>query len=266
MQGLSAAVFGFASTRSLAWGIASAWRAAGASVTVGIQSERFRGALLAATADWQLPPHIVVCDVGEDASIAAAFDAIGAHHGGVLHALAHSVAFAPASAMRAPLLATSREDFLAAHSISAYSLLPLARGAAPLMARGPGPSGSGSGSGGGGSILALSYLGSQRAAPNYRVMGAAKASLEACARGLAAELGPQGIRVNVLSVGPVPTLAARGIADFHALSEHAAARAPLGRGVALPEVGSAAVFLGGPASCGITGQTIYVDAGFSAVV
>jgi enoyl-[acyl-carrier protein] reductase I len=255
MQGLNAAVFGFASTRSLAWGIASAWAAAGARVSVGIQSERFQGALEAATAAWPVPPHIVVCDVSEEASLASAFAALAQHHGGCLHALAHSIAHAPSQAMRAPLLQTSRSDFLAAHSVSAYSLLAMARLAAPLM---PLPAG--------GSILALSYLGATRAAPSYRVMGPAKASLEACARGLAAELGPQGIRVNVLSVGPVNTLAARGIADFQALSQHAAARAPLGRGVTLQEVGQAAVLLGSPAGSGITGQTLYVDAGFSAVV
>jgi enoyl-[acyl-carrier protein] reductase I len=251
----SAAVFGFASTRSLAWGIAQAWAEAGASVTVGIQSERFRPALEAATRGWRAPAHIVECDVNDEGAIEAAFSSIRAHHGGRLDALVHSIAFAPASAMRAPLLATSRADFLSAHATSAYTLLPLARAAAPLLA-----------AGGGGSILALSYLGAQRAAPNYRVMGAAKASLEACARGLAAELGAQGTRVNILSVGPVNTLAARGIADFPELAAHAAARAPLGRGVTLEEVGAAAVALGGAAGRGVTGQTIFLDAGFSAVV
>jgi enoyl-[acyl-carrier protein] reductase I len=254
MAGLHAAVFGFASTRSLAWGIAGAWHAAGASVTIGIQSERFRGALEAATRAWPAPPHVVTCDVCDDASLDAAFAAIAGRSGGALHALAHSVAFAPAAAMRAPLLRTSRADFAAAHDASAYSLLALAARAEPLLAAAS-PRGS---------VLALSYLGAARAAPSYRVMGAAKASLEACARGLAAELGPRGIRVNVLSVGPVPTLAARGIADFQALSEAAAARAPLQRGVTLEEVGRAAVFLS--TASGVTGQTLYVDAGLSAVV
>lgn len=198
------AVFGFASRRSLAWGIAAAWARAGAAVTVGIQSERFRGALERAAADWREPPHVVVCDVADDASVAAAIDAVGAARGGVLHALAHSVAFAPAAAMRAPLLDTSRADFLLAHSVSAYSLVALARAAAPLLERG----------GGGASITALSYVGATRAVGAYRVMGAAKASLEATARALALELGPRGVRVNVISAGPVDTLAARGIAGF----------------------------------------------------
>lgn len=199
----SCAVFGFASTRSIAWGIAEAWAAAGALLTVGIQSERFRPALAAATAGWAAPPHTVVCDVSSDADIEAAFHSIGAARGGALHAVAHSVAFAPARAMRAPLLDTARDDFLAAHSVSAYSLLALSRGALPLMR-----------AAGGGSVIALSYLGAARAARNYRVMGAAKASLEACARGLAVELAPLHVRVNVISPGPVNTLAARGIEGF----------------------------------------------------
>ena len=197
------AVFGFASTRSLAWGVAEAWHAAGASLTIAVQSPRFLPALAAATAAWPAPPQALVCDVASDAELEAAFAAIAAAHGGKLHALAHSLAFAPAAAMRAPLLHTARADFLQAHAISAYSLLPMARGALPLMR-----------AAGGGSILALSYLGATRAARNYRVMGAAKASLEACARGLAAELGPEGVRVNVISPGPINTLAARGIEGF----------------------------------------------------
>jgi enoyl-[acyl-carrier protein] reductase I len=197
------AVFGFASTRSIAWGIAEAWSAAGASLTIGVQSERFLPALRAATSGWPAPPHAVVCDVASDADIEAAFLAIGAAHGGRLHAVAHSVAFAPSRAMRAPLLDTARDDFLAAHSVSAFSLLALSRGALPLLR-----------AAGGGSVVALSYLGATRAARNYRVMGAAKASLEACARGLAVELAPERVRVNVISPGPVNTLAARGIESF----------------------------------------------------
>ena len=203
LAGKACAVFGFASTRSLAWGIAEAWSAAGASLTIGIQSERFRPALQAATAGWPAAPHTVVCDVANDADMEDAFGSIGATHGGLLHALAHSVAFAPSRAMRAPLLDTARDDFLAAHSVSAYSLLALSRGALPLFR-----------AAGGGSVVALSYLGATRAARNYRVMGAAKASLEACARGLAVELAAHCVRVNVVSPGPVNTLAARGIEGF----------------------------------------------------
>ena len=284
------AVFGFASTRSIAWGIAEAWSAAGASLTIGVQSERFLPALRAATSGWAAPPHVVVCDVASDADIEAAFLAIGAAHGGRLHAVAHSVAFAPSRAMRAPLLDTARDDFLAAHSVSAFSLLALSRGALPLLR-----------AAGGGSVVALSYLGAARAARNYRVMGAAKASLEACARGLAVELAPERVRVNVISPGPVNTLAARGIESFtvrgrgradeekraaylksasrpslpptptppsppvQELREATAARAPLGRDVTPREVGEAATFLASDGAAAITGQTLYVDGGYSAV-
>lgn len=172
-------------------------------MTVAIQSDRFRSALEKAAAGWARPPHIVACDVTRDEDIDAAFAAIAERHGGKLHALAHSLAFAPAAAMKNPLLETTRADFALAHGISAYSLIALARGAAPLMD-----------AAGGGSVMALSYLGAARAAPSYRVMGPAKASLEATARGLAAELGPRGIRVNCISAGPIDTLAARGIAGF----------------------------------------------------
>lgn len=255
LSGRSCAVFGFASTRSLAWGIASSWRAAGARVSIGIASERFRGALDRATADWPHRPHVVVCDVTSDASVVAALDSVGAAHDGRLHALAHSVASAPTAAMRAPLLETTRADFLAAHDVSAYSLIALTRAALPLLELA-----------GGGSVCSLSYVGAVRAAPSYRVMGAAKASLEATSRALAAELGPRGVRVNVISSGPVDTLAARGIAGFTDLRASVAARSPLARGVTPSDVGALATFLASDGASGITGQTLYVDGGFSAVV
>jgi len=204
LKGLTGAVFGFANPKSIAWGIAEAWNSAGASVCIGIQSGRFAKGVAAATASWASPPLVFECDVTDDASVAAAFAAISQHTSGRLNFLAHSLAFAPAPAMQGSLLSTTRGDFATAHAISAYSLLSLTRGALPLMQ-----------ASGGGSVVALSYIGSQRAARNYCVMGPAKASLEACARGLAAELGTQGIRVNVISPGPINTLAARGISNFH---------------------------------------------------
>lgn len=255
LAGRACAVFGFASTRSLAWGIASSWNAAGASISIGIASERFRSALDRATAEWPTPPHIIVCDVTSDASISSAVDSVGAAHNGRLHALAHSIASAPMTAMRVPLLETSRADFLAAHDVSAFSLIALTRAAMPLFSNA-----------GGGSVCSLSYLGAVRAAPNYRVMGAAKASLEATSRALAAELGPRSIRVNVISSGPVDTLAARGISGFTDLRMNVAARSPLARDVTLHDVGALATFLASDGASGITGQTLYVDGGFSAVV
>lgn len=255
LSGRPCAVFGFASTRSIAWGIASAWSQAGAPLTIGIQSERFRPALTKAVANWETQPHVVVCDALDDASIAAAVASAGAAHGGRLSAMAHSLAWAPTSAMRGTLLETTREEYLQAHSASSYSLISFARAGAPLLAASPG----------GGSLMTLSYLGAVRAVEKYRIMGLAKASLEAAARGLAVELGPKNIRVNVISAGPIDTLAARGIADFGDMRVGVAARAPLGRDVTIHEVGALAAFLAGQGSSAITGQTLYVDSGFSCV-
>jgi enoyl-[acyl-carrier protein] reductase I len=263
LAGKRGAVFGFASPRSLACAIAEAWARAGCGgerLTVGIQSERFRPALDKASRAWPGgPPRVVVCDVGDDASLAAAWAEIGDGCGaGGLQLLAHSIAHASAPAMRGAVLETSRADFAAAHDASAYSLIALARGAAPLMARG----------GAGGSIVSLSFLGAQRCVPEYKVMGAAKASLEAVSRALAVELGPAlGVRANVISAGPVDTLAARGIPRFRELKDATDARLPVarGRGVAGADVGALAAFLASDAAAAITGQVLYVDGGYSAL-
>ena len=259
LAGKRGAVFGFASSRSLAFAIADAWVRGGAeAVTVGIQTARFAPALERATRDWRLRPHVVECDLASDASLERAWAEIGAHHGAAgLQMLAHSAAFASPAALRGRFLDTARADFAAAHDASAYSLVALARGAAPLMARG----------GRGGSIVSLSFVGAARAVPAYKVMGAAKASLEACSRALAAELGPARVRVNVVSAGPIDTLAARGIPGFAQLKDAAAARAPLvlGRPLAAADVGALAAFLASDAAEAITGQTLYVDAGYSAL-
>ncbi len=217
--------------------------------------------------------------MSSDASIDEAWEAIGQAHAGRLHLLAHSVAYASQRSMKEPFVQTTREDFLQAHSLSAYSLVALARGALPLMeaavAHGneraakdsstspPPPSSPPPPTA---SIIALSYIGAQRAAGSYRVMGAAKASLEASARHLALELGPKRIRVNVLSPGPIDTLAARGIPGFTSMKESAAQRSPLGRGIVASDVGGAAAFLASDDASGVTGQTIYVDTGFSAAM
>jgi enoyl-[acyl-carrier protein] reductase I len=230
------------------------WHASGATLSIGISSDRFRPALEKATAGWAVRPHIVSCDVGSDASLAEAWQAIAAAHGGRLHHLAHSIAYASPAAMKGAFLDITREDFRHAHDISAYSLVALARGALPLMeaagaagsaagsavggsaaAAGGGEAGEaarrGGGGGGGGSILSLSYLGAARAADTYRVMGPAKASLEAASRQLALELGRRGVRVNVISAGPVDTLAARGIQGFSVSGERVGAVGEWGREV-----------------------------------
>jgi len=267
LLGHSVAAFGFASERSLAWGVARAWHAAGASVSIGIASERFRPALERLTAGWgvaapsaglpaQRAPCIVVADVRDDASLDAAFAAVSASSGGRLRAVLHAVAHAPPAALRAPLLACSRADWAATQDVSAYSLLALAARAAPLLAAG-GP---------GGSILCLSHAGAVRAAAGYGVMGPAKAALEALARGLAAEMGPSGVRVNVISAGPVDTLAARGLPGFTAMRDATRARTPLRAAVTQADVGALAAFLVSDAAAAITGQTLYVDAGDSSVM
>lgn len=262
LAGKRGAVFGFASHRSLAFAVAEAWvRGGAASVSIGIQTARFAPALARATRDWALRPHVVECDLASDASVERAFAEIAAHHGaGGLQMLAHSAAHAPSAALRGAFVDTARADFAAAHDASAYSLVALARGALPLMALG----------GQGGSIVALSFLGAARAVPAYKVMGPAKASLEASARALAAELGAQRVRVNVISPGPVDTLAARGIPGFLALRDAAAERAPLAlpggrRFLEAQDVGALAAFLASDGAAAITGQTLYVDAGASAM-
>jgi enoyl-[acyl-carrier protein] reductase I len=231
------------------------WNTAGASLTVTIQSERFRPALDKLTSSWAKKPHVVLCDASSDEQLEAAFKQIGEAHNGKIDAALHSIAFATSHGMKSPLLEATREDFRVAHDISSYSLLAVCRGLEPLM---PGETG--------GSIMSLSYIGAQRAVLNYKLMGAAKASLESLSRSLAAELGPRKIRVNVISAGPIDTLAARGISGFSDMRVEAAQRAPLKRGITLQDVGGTATFLASDASAGITGQMLYVDCGFSAVI
>lgn len=179
LAGATCAVFGFSNKHSLAWGVAQAWHAAGASLVVGVASDRFRPALERLTEPWgDRRPAIVTADVTDDASLDAAFAAVASSSGGALAAVLHAVAYAPPAALKGPLLDTSRSDWAVAHDVSAYSLVALARRSAPLLAAHPG----------GGALLTLSFAGSQRAAPGYGVMGPAKASLEAAARALAVEL------------------------------------------------------------------------------
>jgi enoyl-[acyl-carrier protein] reductase I len=176
LHGKVVAIFGFASTRSIAWGVAQSVQKEGGTVVVGIQSSRFRPALERATVDWKIPPTIVECDTGSDAEVEKAFSDIASAHG-KLDALIHSIAHASQRAMRGALLDCPRADFLAAHDASSYSLLTLCRSGAPLLRASTR-----------GSVVAMSFLGSQRVVPQYSVMAAAKASLEAVARQLAFEM------------------------------------------------------------------------------
>jgi enoyl-[acyl-carrier protein] reductase I len=196
---------------------------------------------------------VLPCDVTDDQHIEQLVTALGRDFGG-LDFLVHGAAFAPRAELDSSFVQTSREGFRTALDVSAYSLIALARAAAPLM------SGRGAGS-----VLTLTYLGSERVFPNYNVMGVAKAALEASVRYLAADLGPQNIRVNAISAGPIKTLAASGISGFSNILQVYRDRAPLRRNVELSEIADAAVFLLGPRSRAITGEILMVDGGFHAI-
>ena len=252
LAGKRALIVGVATDRSIAWGIAEAMHREGAEIAFTYANDRLKDRVepLAASIGSDI---VLPLDVTSDAQIDAAFAALGERWDG-LDILVHAVAFAPREALAGGFTAsTSREAFAIAHDVSSYSLTALARGALPLM------------QGRAGSILTLSYLGAVRAIPSYNVMGLAKASLEANVRFLAADLGPQGIRVNGISAGPIKTLAAAGIGGFRKMLSRVAEVAPLRRNVTQQDVGNAAAFLCSDLAAGITGEIIYVDGGFSTV-
>ncbi|HHY84448.1 MAG TPA: enoyl-ACP reductase [Verrucomicrobia bacterium] len=241
-------VFGVANKRSIAWAIAQAWAKEGARLAFTYQGERLKENVEELAATFGSDTLILPCDVTRDEEIAAVFKTVGEKFG-KLHLLLHSVAFAPREALEGEFINTSRDAFRIAHDVSAYSLVALARAAAPLMTEG-------------GSILAMTYYGSEKVVPHYNVMGVAKAALEASARYLAYDLGPKKIRVNCISAGPVNTLAARGIAGFTDMLKHYEAHAPLRRNVLPDELGATGVFLASDGAAAITGQVIYVDSGY----
>lgn len=248
LDGKKGIVFGVANKRSIAWGIAQAWAEAGAKLVFTYQGERIRESVQELADSLGQGNLVVPCDVTLDDEIAGAFAAVKEQFG-TLDLMLHSVAFAPREALEGRFVDTSREAFRIAHDVSAYSLVALARAAAPLMPNG-------------GSILGLSYYGAEKVVPHYNVMGVAKASLEASTRYLAHDLGPANIRVNCISAGPVNTLAARGIAGFLDMYKHYEAKAPLRRNVTLQELGATATFLASEGGAAITGQVIYVDGGY----
>jgi len=241
-------IFGVANKRSIAWAIAQAWHREGAKLAFTYQGERLKENVEELAGTFGADTLLMKCDVTKEADIARVFDQTGKKFG-KLHLLLHSVAFAPKDALEGDFVNTSREAFRVAHDVSAYSLVALARGAAPLMTDG-------------GSIVAMTYYGSEKVVPHYNVMGVAKASLEASARYLAYDLGPKRIRVNCISAGPVNTLAARGIAGFTEMLKHYEVHAPLKRNVLPDELGATGAFLASDAAAAITGQVIYVDCGY----
>ena len=252
LAGCTGLVVGVANKRSISWAIARRAADAGARLVLTYQNDRLGENVreLGATLS---DPLLLPCDVGDDGQIDAVFAAIE-QGPGRLDFLVHGVAFADREDLSRPFVETSRAGFRIALEVSAYSLVALARRAAPLMARN-----------GGGSILTLSYLGADRVFPNYNVMGVAKAALESSVRYLASDLGAQGIRVNAVSAGPIKTLAASGIAGFSSILQTYRDRAPLRRTVELDEVADAALFLLGPAGRAVTGEVLMVDGGFHAM-
>jgi enoyl-[acyl-carrier protein] reductase I len=242
-------VVGVANKRSIAWAIAQATAQRGARLALTYQG-RFEENVNELSAGLPSPPLVLACDVTSDAEIDAVFATLDQEFGG-LDFLVHAAAFARKEELSEPFSTTTREGFRLAMDISAYSLIALARGAKPLMEKR-----------GGGSIVTLSYLGSERVFPNYNVMGVAKAALEANVRYLAADLGPQHIRVNAVSAGPIKTISAMGIGGFSTILGVYRDRAPLRRNIETVEVGEAAAFLLSDAARGITGEVLMVDAGF----
>lgn len=247
-------VTGLLSSRSIAWGIAKALQREGAEIALTYQSDNIKDRVIKLAHELGNVNHILPCDVGQDQQITSLFDQLK-HVWPHLDGIIHSIAFAPREALTGNYLdSVTRENFQMAHDISSYSFSALAKAGAPLM------------QGRNGALLTLSYLGAEKSMPNYNVMGLAKASLEANVRYMAYSLGPQGIRVNAISAGPIKTLAASGIGDFGKILDFVEHTAPLRRNVTIEEVGNTAAFLCSDLASGITGEIIHVDGGFSSTV
>jgi enoyl-[acyl-carrier protein] reductase I len=243
-------IFGVANQRSIAWACAQACAEKGAKLAFTYQGERLKGNVEKLTKDMD-GAVVIPCDVTNQEEVDAAFELVGKEFG-KLDFLVHSIAFAPKEALEGEFLMTSREAFLTALEISAFSLTQLALAAAPLMKDG-------------GSIVTMSYYGAEKVVQNYNVMGVAKAALESSVRYLAEDLGKQNIRVNAISAGPINTLSARGVKNMGAMLHNIADKSPLRRNVEAREVGNTALFLVSDLASAITGETIYVDCGFNII-
>ncbi len=250
MSGKKGIIFGVANDRSIAWGIAQKLHAEGATLAFTFLNEVFEKRVrpLAASVGSEV---VLGCDVARDADIEAVFTEL-AERWETLDFVVHAVAYAGREELRLPFSQTSREGFRVALDISAYSLIGVTRAALPLMKSG-------------GAVVTLTYLGSQRAVPNYNVMGVAKAALEASVRYLALELGEKGVRVNAISAGPIRTLAASGISNFSEIFGIMEQRSPMHRSVTQEEVGRAALYLLSEMSSGVTGEIHFVDTGYNIV-
>ncbi|MBO4316689.1 MAG: enoyl-ACP reductase [Mailhella sp.] len=250
LQGKKAAVFGIANTRSMAYGIAKAFREQGADLALSYMGDAIKKRL-APICDELGGEFMFPCDVTSDEQISDAAK-LFAEKWGKVDVLVHSVAFASKDDLRVRFIDTSREGFLTAMNISVYSLIALARAFEPMLAPGA-------------SVLCMTYYGSQKVIPNYNVMGAAKAALESSVRYLASDLGPKGVRVNAISAGPVKTLSASAISEFSSILDHIEQRSPLRRNITIDDVGGTAVFLASDLASAVTGECIYTDSGFRSV-
>jgi enoyl-[acyl-carrier protein] reductase I len=242
-------IFGVANKRSIAWATAQVLHEAGARLAFTYQGDRLKENVEELTSETMPGSLLLPCDVSKPEEVAETFKRVGEEFGR-LDFLIHSIAYAPREALSGEFVDTSREAFLTALEISAYSLPQLARAAMPLMTDG-------------GSIVCMSYYGAEKVVAGYNVMGVAKAALEQSTRYLAYDLGSRNIRVNAISAGPIQTLSARGVADFSSMLKHAAEKAPLRRNVDPREVGNTALFLCSPLASAITGEVIYVDCGYN---
>ena len=247
LAGKTALVAGVANRWSIAYSIAQAFRREGATLLLTYQGDRLKGQVEELGTELGAA-RVLNCDVTNDAELASLVAVLKAEFP-KLDVVVHSIAFANKEDLSRPFLETSRDGFLLSQNVSSYSLVAMARALTPLMTDG-------------GSIMTLTYLGATRVVENYNVMGVAKAALEACVRYLAADLGPRNIRVNAISAGPIKTASARGIKDFSKVLDGVAQHAPLRRNCDPAEVGDTAVFLGSNLGRGVTGNTIFVDAGF----
>ncbi|WLR53811.1 enoyl-ACP reductase FabI [Mesobacillus subterraneus] len=248
LNGKAYVVMGVANKRSIAWGIAQSLHNAGANLIFTYAGERLEKSVRELAGSLDENYLVLPCDVTNDEDVAKCFREVK-EAAGTISGVAHCIAFANKDELQGDYMNVSREGFLLAHNISAYSLTAVAKEAKELMSEG-------------GSIVTLTYLGGERAIPNYNVMGVAKASLDASVRYLAADLGKDNIRVNSISAGPIRTLSAKGVSDFNSILKEIEERAPLRRNTTPEEVGDTAVFLFSDMSRGITGENIHVDSGF----
>jgi len=250
LNGKNILIVGVANKHSIASGIAESMTENGANIALTYQNERLQKNVEKLGSNWGVETFLA-CDVSRDEEIENTFEQLSKKWDG-LDAVIHAVGFAPRDELDGDFMdVTSREGFSIAHDISSYSFIALAKGAKNMM------------KGRNGSLLTLSYLGSKMTLPNYNVMGLAKASLEASVRYLAVSAGKDGHRVNAISAGPVKTLAASGVKNFRKMLSYNANRAPLGRNITTKEVGDAATFLSSDMASGISGEILYVDAGFN---